>query len=331
MVNKQVIASPFFSSRGRISPVLLRSLLVRGRGIQVDDLLRRNGWDGTTAAAAPVLTLDPDSGRITGARFETRGRGPQEVRFKASELWGEMPEDALVTLKFPDLSRLEWRGEGPARNQTVWLDSDDVEVTFTKGDGERLEIAEEATIGKFAVRFTILPVKVDRLVLYGSIVPMGKEALREKMEEGDLDLDSPLVPTIALKLWYAKGKLQNGFPVVFLPGEKVTDKVGLGVLPIIEAIGSGDPVLPGHEDLEEQLCLMLRDLTGTNNVSPQRFANIMASGSLPSSVSGLVSFLWPEYKGPLAGGSRERNVTGLLFFVSRAKFEFRHLNREVHN
>ena len=212
MVNKQVISSPFFSSRNRISPVLLRSLLVRGRGIQVDDLLRRFGWNGASAAATPVLTLDPDSGKITGARFETRGKGPEEVKFRASELWGNVPEDALVTLKFPDLSKLEWREVGTTRNQSHWLDSDDVEVSYTRGNGERLDVAEEATIGNFAVRFTLLPVKVDRVVLYGSIVPISKEALKEKVEELDMDLNSHLIPTIALKLFYAKGKLQNGYP-----------------------------------------------------------------------------------------------------------------------
>ena len=104
--------------------------------------------------------------------------------------------------------------------------------------------------------------------------------------------------------------------VVFLPSERENDKVGMGVLPIIEAIGSGNPVLPEHEDMEEQLCLLLREVTGTNNASPVRFANIMTSGNLPSSVSGLVGYQWPEYRGPLASGSQTRNVSGLLSLLS---------------
>ena len=202
MPAKQTISSPFFSSRNRISPVLLRSLLVRGRGVPISDCLRRYGWDGRAAVATPVLTVDADSGKVSGARFETRGVGP-EVKFRASELWGEQEEDTLVTIKFPDLSYVEWRVTGDNRNQSSWLDSDDVEVTYTRGNGERLPVAEEATIGRFAVRFTLLPVKVDHMILYGSIVPLSIAALKEKLEEGGLDLESPFIPTIALKLWYA--------------------------------------------------------------------------------------------------------------------------------
>ena len=225
MVAKQLIASPFFSSRSRISTVLVRNLLVRGRGLQVNDALRRHGWDGTSAAATPVMTVDSESGMVTGARFETRGAGPT-IKFKARELWGVSVEDAVVTIKFPDLSKLEWKGDGPTRNQTEWLDSDDVEVTYVGADGGNLSVAEEATIGKFAVRFTILPLKVDRMAIYGGIVPFSKETLKEKVEEGDLTLDSPLVPTIALKLCYSRGRLVNGFPVVFFPSESVCDKAG---------------------------------------------------------------------------------------------------------
>ena len=176
--------------------------MVRGRGVPISDCLRRYGWDGRAAVATPVLTVDADSGKVSGARFETRGVGP-EVKFRASELWGEQEEDTLVTIKFPDLSYVEWRVTGDNRNQSSWLDSDDVEVAYTRGNGERLPVAEEATIGRFAVRFTLLPVKVDHMILYGSIVPLSIAALKEKLEEGGLDLESPFIPTIALKLWYA--------------------------------------------------------------------------------------------------------------------------------
>ena len=87
MVTRQTISSDFFASRGRISPVLLRSLLVRGRGVQVDDTLRRFGWDGVSAMVTPIMSVDPESGVVTGARLNMRGRGP-EVKFRAKELWG---------------------------------------------------------------------------------------------------------------------------------------------------------------------------------------------------------------------------------------------------
>ena len=218
---------------------------MRGRGIQVDDTLRRFGWDGTGAVATPILTINPESGVVVGARFETRGRGPQ-VKFRASELWNDVTEDALVTLNFPDLSRLEWRQAGDSRNQSNWLDSDDVNVVYTKANGEELTIPEEATIGRFAVRFTMLPIAVNKMILYGGIVPVSKDHLREQVEDEILTLDSPLIPTLLLKLGWARGRPVNGCPLGLIPSERQEDRVGLGVLPLIESIGSTDPKLPEH-------------------------------------------------------------------------------------
>ena len=40
------------------------------------------------------------------------------------------------------------------------------------------------------------------------------------MEEAGLELSSHLIPTIAMKLGYARGKPQNGLPVALLPTEQ---------------------------------------------------------------------------------------------------------------
>ena len=69
-----------------MSSILMRSLLIRGSGIQVDDTLRRFGWDGTTPVVTTVFTIDGDSGKVKGARYESRGQGP-EVKFSAADLW----------------------------------------------------------------------------------------------------------------------------------------------------------------------------------------------------------------------------------------------------
>ena len=53
----------------------------------MEDCLRRFGWDGLGAVVTPILTVNPESGMVLGARFDTRGKGP-EVKFRASELWG---------------------------------------------------------------------------------------------------------------------------------------------------------------------------------------------------------------------------------------------------
>ena len=164
---KQTISSPFFKSRNKLSPIMMRSLLVRGGGIQVDDALRRYGWTSPEPVVTTVMTSDPDSGAIRGVRFETRGATP-EIKFKAEELWTEAQKGVQVALKFDDLSTLNWLSQGPNRNQTTWLDMSDLDVTFTKSDGIAIvstEEKEEAHLRSMAVRFTVLPVQTDKVVM----------------------------------------------------------------------------------------------------------------------------------------------------------------------
>ena len=189
-------------------------------------------------------------------------------------------------------------------------------MVFRKADGHRLEDTEDleaAGIRNFSVRFTLLPMNVDKMVLYGGIVPVGRDELREKVVECDADLDSQFIPTLAMKLMFVRGKLQNGFPLDLLPVEKADDRFGFGHLPMLEAIGSRDPKLPEHEDLEEQLCLFMRKVSGTNKVSPQRLESMLMSENFPSSVTGNVAFMWPEFRGPVEDGQTNvaRNVTGV--------------------
>ena len=122
MVGRQIISSPIFNAKGKLSTTMKRNLLVRGGGgLQVRDCLSRFGWDGTKPVVSSILSLDPDSGVVRGARFGTWGEGPV-VKFKAGELWGGVTEDISFAVNFSDLSVLEWKTTGEERNQTVWMD-----------------------------------------------------------------------------------------------------------------------------------------------------------------------------------------------------------------
>ena len=68
-----------------MSTTLMRSLMIRGSGIQVDDCLRRFGWNGDQAVLTTIMTLNAESGTVAGVRFESRGQGPK-VAFKARDL-----------------------------------------------------------------------------------------------------------------------------------------------------------------------------------------------------------------------------------------------------
>ena len=102
---RQTISSPFFNSKSKLSPTMMRSLLVRGGGVQVDDALRRFGWTSPEPVVTTVMTADPNSGAIRGVRYKTRGATP-EIMFKAEEQWGDSEMGFQVALKFDNLSTL---------------------------------------------------------------------------------------------------------------------------------------------------------------------------------------------------------------------------------
>ena len=117
--------SPLFSSKGKLSPNLMRSLIMRGGGLMINDCLQRFGWLEMDPVLTTMVATDLDFGMIRGVRFETRGTGPN-VKFSAAELW-ETTEDVAVTIKISNLSKLTWVREGDCRNQTYWMDSSDFE------------------------------------------------------------------------------------------------------------------------------------------------------------------------------------------------------------
>ena len=155
----------------------------------------------------PVMTVNIEAGTIAGARFESRGQGP-EVNFKAKDLWSQADADVTVNLKI-DLEMVKWRSEGRTRNQSTWMDSSEFTVMMTRNNGESLDTGESldgAKIGGFVVRLTFLPIQVDKVVLYGGILPMSLAELEEKVGEAGQVMESPLIPTVALKLWLPRGK-----------------------------------------------------------------------------------------------------------------------------
>ena len=248
MVGRQLIVSPIFQSKGKLSTSMLRNLHIRGACTIISDTLQRFGWGGTDPVAATVITLEPDTGAIRGLRYETRGAGP-EITFRACELWPAVSEDITLKIKLRDLSILSWVKEGEKRNQTEWLDFDDLEIEII--DSERGHLSKEELLelnaGGLCIRFTLLPVKHNRAFLYGGVVPVSRERLMEMVRELEMEPSSPHIPTITLKLHSVRGKLQNALPLELMPTEQLDNGVGLGIFPLLESIGSRSTKFPEHD------------------------------------------------------------------------------------
>ena len=144
---------------------------------------------------------------------------------------------------------------------------------------------------------------------------MKKTELEDRLSDMQADLKSPFIPTIAMKLGLLRGKLCNGLGLAMMPMEDPQDKVGLGVYPLLECVGTASPVLPEHEDVARQLCKLLRCNQPCNNVNPARLKGIFESGALPATTTTQVVFEWPEYV-EVGGQASSRNVTGMTMFLS---------------
>ena len=85
----------------------------------------------------------------------------------------------------------------------------------------------------------------------------------------------------------------------------------------METVGSTDPKMPLSDEVEQQLCLLMKNVTATNNVALNRLENLLQPGNLQSivssSVSGVIIYSWPEYRGPLSNATR---MAGLFIFLS---------------
>ena len=300
---RQLIASPLLLARSPLTKAVFSSLHIRGAGVQVDDALLRMGWDEADPAIAVVITVDHISTNVKGVRFETRGALANVVKFKASDLWSKAEEGVEVSLKFEDLSVIRWATEGEVRNVSAWLQEKDVSVTYMKGE-DKIETTEKAKygIGDFTIRFTVLPAAVDQSLLYAGILPFSKAVLDGKVKACGRTLEAATIPTVALKLFKSGNKWTNGHPIKLLPTEGPRDKIGLGVLPLIEIIGAGRPNFPDHNKVEAEMVTFLRATVGTNNTALSKIEGLLTSAdSFPKSASGTVPRDWPEYRGPIEG------------------------------
>ena len=298
---RMAIASELFRQRGPLNKATLNSLHVRGGGVQVDDALGRWGWGGTEPVVTTVITIDHATAVVRGTRYETRGSLESPVKIKASELWPGATEGVEVHLKFTNLGIINWVSQGDVRNISHWMEDKEVDHVIVK-DNVALqdEDKEENGILDFVLRFTILPADVEKSLLYASILPYSKAVLKEKLQAVNKTLDSPVVPTLPLKLFKSSGKMTNAHPLTLLPKERAGDRFGLGHLPLLEVVGDGRPNFPHHDAIEKELTSFLRATVGTNNTSLPRLEGLFASPEVfPKFASGTIPRDWPDYRGPV--------------------------------
>ena len=327
---RQIIASQLFAARGKPSRLQFGRLLVRGGGEPVADALTRMGWDGAKPVASTVITLDLASGAIRGSRWVTKGQ-LGEVKVAAKEIFATAPHDVTLILKFDDMGTLTWLATEGNRNQTTWIDSSSMDVKVIQGEKvvtEQVDL-DDLGVSNFAVRFTVLPLTVDKVSLYLGAVPFSKAHLSTLCDQANISLSSSNLPTIGIKLHNLQGKLWNACPVDLLPVEQPGDQLGLGHLPLVEVIGGGQVVFPDPDLFEQESISLMRNLNYTNNAAMGRILGLYDTATTfttapraPNTV-----YEWPEYRGalPEAAGLQAQTVRGgqgqwIPFFHLRVGF-----------
>ena len=314
-MGRQIIASQLFAARGKPSRQQYGRLLVRGGGEPVADALTRMGWDGVKPVATTVIIVDPVSGAIRGARWVTKGQ-LGDVKVAAKEIFSNSPPDVTMILKFDDIGTLTWLATGEKRNQTTWIDSSSLDVKVMQGENVITEQVDLDDLGvvNFAVRFTVLPITVDKVSLYLGAVPFSKTHLSTLCDQASITLSSPNLPTIGIKLHSLQGKLWNACPLSLLPVEQPEDKLGLGHLPLVEVIGGGQVVFPDPDLFEQESVTLLRNVAYTNNAAMGRIQGLYDTATTFTTAPRApnTSYEWPEYRGPLpeAAGHQAQTVGG---------------------
>ena len=138
----QTIVSDIFKKQTKMGVQKMSQLLVRGGGIQINDALNRLGWSNDEPVLTTVLSCEIDSGVVRACRFETRG-DLGTILFGAKELWPNAQHSVSVSINLGDLSVITWPMAGDNRNQSAWIDDEDLEVTYKQQDGTVLESAND--------------------------------------------------------------------------------------------------------------------------------------------------------------------------------------------
>ena len=290
-----MIASDLFDVRGPLTSRLRRDLSIRGTSIQLQDLWGRHGWeDRSEGAAGVVVELTPVTGRVKGVRWATGGNLITGT-FKVHHLYPKaVGVEAVVAVRGETLT---WptAGEHP-RNFSDWisLGQRPGELSLKAADGSPVsrEAQDEMEIREIRFRASLTLLGVDGIHVSGHVMGETDDDLEDILRRWGLQHGerSPNIPTIGVR-----EEDQRTFRRVRLMlTEPEGTGLGFGILPALEEVSAEEsPVC--RDEVEEQLCLFLRQAGMANNVKGH-WPSAMRKDSAPTKKN--LTLIWPAYWGP---------------------------------
>ena len=219
---------------------------------EIDKVLGEKGWKKEEGPCVSLVAKCKE-GKVEGMKFRTVG-GETKVFFEMEKIW-EMEKKVRAVVRM-DLDTLEFPGEGKTpRNLSEWTSHTDLEVEYFRGGDEDCEFTqdemltpeeeEEVGIGEkhFVMRAILIPGDSFKAALFFTVVPVAKKRLQDVLDTWGISAkaeDEGVPGVICRRMEGLPGqenaKDEFSHIVKILPQEEKEDKIGLGILPILECV-----------------------------------------------------------------------------------------------
>ena len=246
---RKKVVIPLLDLKGTLPKEKAEKLRADGEE-EITKLLGEKGWKKEEGPCVSLVAKCKE-GKVEGMKFRTEG-GETKVFFEMEKIW-EMEKKVRAVVKV-DLDTLEFPGEGKTpRNLSEWTSHTDLEVEYFnegKEEGvftqdEKLSQDEEDEVGigekPFVMRAILIPGDSFKAALFFTVVPVAKKRLQEVLDTwgtSTKEKDEGVPGIICQRTEGLPGqedaKDEFSHIVKILPQEQKGDKIGLGILPILE-------------------------------------------------------------------------------------------------
>ena len=247
----------------------LSRLIVKGRGAHIATALTSLGW---SKGPAVTILAKFENGQVEGSRYEAIG-GLKGVEIPLKHLDGDS-KDGVAVLDLADLSKFTWpetsAGSDP-RNLSNWRDGLEMTSGLRTEDGTETDSAAIAkhkffTDRGFSLRIGIVPREVGLTLLYVVAAPVSLSHLQAILAKKGLSETHALIPTVGVKASQGGSSFPAEARYVPSEGSLRVGATGWGQFPLLENIGSQDPMdYPDSEELREEFFTLLNRASGHTN------------------------------------------------------------------
>ena len=314
-----VISCPSLVGTG-LTEATMRTMVVRGNGPEVLADACRGLYGYTTGAAiGSLLTVDTNSGKVTGARFAPiaeKDVAMFELKFQASKIWPEASSRMEVSLRIlpKDLAFSSVASEVKgARGCSEWVDAFDCDsftITNVGDKGTRGTRAEDPVAVDKSTwkdheglkngacwRLTLEPESTEKTKVRVMMVPVSKEDLIRQTNENATEMSDPALPAISM----ASNLKMRLFP------REASFVSGLGFLPLLYFNTADEELtLPEAGDIKKEFFNLLRDVLKPNIVRADKWASEFAETHWTQGQPPTVS--WPAPPAGPVGNPGKRNL-----------------------